>query len=158
MDYKEDLKIDKYSLDEEWEHQPQIYMEYSQLQAEWEIKKDRLKDLIEIEKAQLERDIRTYPEDYYLSPKPTNDAIKAIVNTDNKINQLKRRYFHFLEKTKIYAAVTRTLDHKKKALENLVMLHLAGYYSQPNIIDKAKENSRFDFKKKINKMLSEKDY
>ncbi len=131
-DLKDDLNIDKFSLDIEWEKQSQLYLKYSEMLAEYETRRDKLKDLIEVEKAEIEKEIREFPEEYGLKAKPTEGSIKAVVSTDKKIKKMKKKYFQFIKQSKIWGALVKSLDHKKKALENLTQLHLAGYYSTPN--------------------------
>ncbi len=151
-DFKDDLQIDKYSLDEEWERQPQLFLKYAEDQAEYETRRDRLKDLIEVEKAEIEKDIREFPSNYNLE-KVTNDSVRAIIVTDEKIKEMQKEYFSFFKTAKVYGALTKSLDHKKKALEKLTELHLSGYYSKPTINGEFTKKKDKNIKKEQNESL-----
>lgn len=129
---KNDLEIDKFALDEEWEKQPMLYLKYAEDLAISEINRDNLKDLIEVEKASVERKIREKPEEYGITGKPTEGAIKAAILGNKEIEKITIEYFEASKEAKLLGAVVKSLDHRKKALEKLVDLFLAGYFSKPN--------------------------
>jgi hypothetical protein len=133
MGFKEDLSIDKHSLHNEWEHQPTLFYEYGKLQANAEIEKDMLKDLLEVEKATVEKEIRKNPELFGIKGKATESAIKSSIITDKRVVIANEKYLEGAKEAKLSLAVAKAFEHRKKALEKLVELHLAGYYSKPNI-------------------------
>lgn len=134
---KDDLAIDKMSLDEEWERQPLLYLKYANDLAEAEINRDNLKDLIDVEKAAVERKIREKPEDYGITGKPTEGAIKAAILGDKEIEKITIEYFEASKEAKLLGSIVKALDHRKKALEKLVDLFLSGYFSRPIINEAA---------------------
>jgi len=133
MTYEKDLFPDKYALDEEWEKQAKLYYDYSKSQADAEYTRDKLKDLVETEKAILEKKIRNNPEEFGIIGKPTESAIKAEIVINDKIIEANNKYFEASKEAKVLLAVVKSFDHKKKALEKLCELFLNNYYSRPNI-------------------------
>ncbi len=155
LDFKEDLKIDIHSLHTEWEKQAAKYMWYLEEQAVAEIERDRLKDYWEVEKAEFEKKIRANPEDYF-EGKVTESAIRAEVLTNEGIKQTYNEYLEACKDAKLYGAVAKAMDHRKKGLEKLVDLHLAGYYSSPNINEAVVQDSAKEMKADQTKKLKAK--
>lgn len=151
--FNDDLKIDKHSLDKEWEKHPQLTFDYGKDTARKEKERDRLKDKIEIEKANLEKQIRKEPESFGIAGKPTENAIRAVITTSEGIKKLQNEYHDLVEECKILnTAKSSITDTKTKALDGITKLQISGLYSSTpnnNITDKTeRKNERKEIKKK----------
>ena len=132
-DYLEDLKIDKYNLDREWMRQPMLYMKWAEAWAQAVLERDRAKEQLEVVKAELDSAIRQAPAEFGIVGKPTESAIS---NAITKHSQYRRAYSNYVEATKaanVLAGAKEAMAHKKKALEGITELMVAGYYAEPNI-------------------------
>jgi hypothetical protein len=129
MNYEKEIIIDEHFLDKEWIKQSQNYLTISQeaIQADTEAK--RSKECLEVVKAELYLSIR----------KQMEEEGEKITETllDNRIKihaDYKNAMANFLENqhaAQILKSAVQAFDQKKSALENLVKLKLAGYYSEP---------------------------
>jgi len=138
----EGLKIDKLALDEEWELQPIKFIEAAEKSVKAQEYRDACKRALEVEMAECEDKIRRDPSAYLASEKPTEAAIKSAVVLDQRVQEAQDKLQDAVTGAKILDAVVQALDQRKKALENLTQLFLAGYYSRPYIPEEAKEQAR----------------
>lgn len=127
-DFVKDVKINRFKLAEECEQHSSLYQYYADLLADARTKVDSSKDRLNVVEAKLELDIRTNPPE---NLKITDSVVKALVQSDEKVEKQKedlreaKRGLYHLE-----VAVT-SLEHRKRQLDNLVQLLIAGYYSAP---------------------------
>lgn len=128
-DFENEITIDKYSLDLEFERQPMLYHKYALLLTEAETKRDMLKNKIDVVHAQLNGMIRSDPKGYGIE-KPTETAIEsAIIQTQDYKNAIEE-HSQAVYEAKILKTAVESLMQKKTALENLVRLYLGEYYSK----------------------------
>ena len=89
------------------------------------------KAAISLTDAELEFDIRSKPEDFELSEKPTVSAINSAILTDENHRQVQMEMDELCRRQGILVAAVRALDHKKTMLKNEVELHGQNYFSTP---------------------------
>jgi len=151
------FELDQHQLDVEWLRQPKIYHEYASKLAEARYAHEAAKTERDITMAELDRDIRAAPSDFGLE-KITEGCVQSAI-------LVQQRYLHkqnIVLKAKhtqdILQATVDALDHRKKALENLVQLHLADYFSSPKKpkdpdgrekIEELERKSVFDARKRL---------
>jgi hypothetical protein len=133
MGYKEDLKIDKYALDEEWLKQPTLFINWAEEFVEAQADRDRKKEQLDLIKAELDNAIRSGPEKFGLA-KVTEGAIQNIILTEGTYRDAQDKYLTAIKQAKILDVAKEAFDHKKKALENLTSLFLAGYFANSEIV------------------------
>jgi hypothetical protein len=133
MGYKEDLKIDKYALDEEWLKQPTLFINWAEEFVEAQADRDRKKEQLDLIKAELDNIIRSEPEKFGLT-KVTEGAIQNIILTEGSYRDAQDKYLTAIKQAKILDVAKEAFDHKKKALENLTQLFLAGYFANSEIM------------------------
>jgi len=110
------VKTDKYSLDEEFEKQSLIFLNYSAYLADVKLERDEIR-------ARLDTSIRTEfsnktnktPSETYVATTIDNDSRNIILTF--YINQL--------------TGILKSLEHKKTSLQELSQLYQKGYYSNP---------------------------
>jgi len=124
------VEIDIDALDTEWLKQPKLYMEAAEAATELNADLAMEKDVLEGLKAQLSLKIREDPEAFGIGK--TTEAIiaSAIISQGSYMEQLELvrtvKHKHESAMNKVKA-----LDHRKKALENLVQLYIGQYFSSP---------------------------
>lgn len=123
-------QIDKFNLDQEWIDQPRLYFTYAERLAEAREKYERMVSQRDLVEAQLDRDIRKNPMDYGLE-KITEPAVEKAVLLDKGRMKAHEAVVRAKYTVEVLAAKVTALDHRKKALENLVSLFLANYFSEP---------------------------
>jgi hypothetical protein len=128
-DYEKDLTINEGRLDREWIEQPSRYMKYSELSAQWDSKAKRAKEKVEITKAELYKQIKEEASES--GDKITDKGIEASILTHKKYKEAMEEYLEANEKSSIYYSAVKAFEHRKSALENLVKLHIGGYFSTP---------------------------
>ncbi len=140
MGYKEDLTIDKHSLDSEWERQALLYMKWAEEYADAVLVRDRAKELVELVQAELYKKI---VESYIKEgeKKPTEGAITNITIGKTKFKDAMNQYLESKRDAENLAGAKEGMQHKKKAIEGLTHLWLGGYYAEPKIPAEAKKES-----------------
>lgn len=134
------FELDPNRLHEEWVAQPKLYHKYADRLADARNKYEQDKANLELIEAELSLEIRKDPLLFGLE-KATEDAIKKAVLVQKKYREalvwtMKRK--HVVD---TMSAIVQALDHRKKALEKLVDLRLADYFSEPKESKRAKEES-----------------
>jgi len=125
-----DFAVDKDDLDGEWVRQPELYHDYAVKLADARLEMETKKNRLEVIQANLDNEIREDPSEFGLT-KVTEGAIKAVIVQHPKYEKALERVNQARHAVDILVAATQALDHKKKALENLVYLHGQNYFSSP---------------------------
>ena len=130
MSMEKDFQIDKMRLDEEWLNQPKLYFKYAKAHADARRKVDEAKNKLKVMEAEADSAVRSDPAQYGLA-KVTDTAVKAVITSLPALARAEEELLALQHEVKVMEAATWALEHKKKSLENLVQLHLADYYSEP---------------------------
>lgn len=125
------LLIDDAQLDKEWIRQPVLVFKYSKISAQLRQDFDSLKTQMELLKAKTEQAVRKAPIEYGVA-KVTESAIASAVSLHPSVVEMqealsKARYQHDLA-----LGMLNALEHKRRALENLVSLHGQQYFAAPS--------------------------
>jgi hypothetical protein len=138
-EYRDDLKIDPLALDKEWLEQPSLYMKYAKMAADASADYDRAKENVDIVKAQIDNQVRQYPEKFKGCPttkdgalKPTEGWIISVIFLHDDYAKANERYHKAKLEMNVLQAAVRAFDHRKKALEMEVSLWFGGYNSSPD--------------------------
>lgn len=130
LDYLQDVKINKFDLDNELVRQPELCLQYSDAHAQAEYDLAKAKEQLDVIRAQLDARIRE--EAQRANEKLTETVVgnRVILHPDYRaalaIYHEKQRIASMLKSAAMTFATSR-----KEALENLVRLHLGNYYSRP---------------------------
>lgn len=127
-DFAKDVKINRFKLPQECAEHSSLYQYYADLLAEAKADADGEKDRLNIVEAERELDIRKNPPE---SPKITEAVIKALVQSDKKVIKQKEGLRQVREGLYHLEVAATSLEHRKRMLDNLVQLLIAGYYSAP---------------------------
>lgn len=124
------VSIDPYHLDREWQDHPDQMQKAGDLVAEATDLVDRLKAKLDLRKAELEIAVRKNPAKFGLD-KATDASVVAAVTAHADVVELVRR----MNKAKLAVGRLKSQYAARQdcrpALENLVKLFLAGYFSDP---------------------------
>lgn len=140
------LEINRLRLDEEWQGQAQQFYTWSAKYAEAQQKLDAAKLDLTVHEGELNKEIRKNYKDFGLE-KATDDTVKAAISShtdtirySNKVNEA--RYA-----LNMADAAVQALEHRKRALTQLVELWIREYYSEPHA--KPMSEGGKDFKEKM---------
>ena len=128
------LDMDLNCLDEMWLEQPRLYHKYAKKLATAKQKFEEDKAELELCKAELDRDIRSNPSEFSLE-KITENVVSNTIITQEKYRALQAQMLDTKHQVDVLGVAVTTLDHRKRALENLVSLHGQDYFSAPRAKD-----------------------
>lgn len=131
-EYEEDVSIDGDALDQEWLNQPSLMMKYCRIVAEANKRVDETKEMLDVVRAGLDKDIRRHPEHYDVD-KVTEAGISSIIIVQESYTEAMGEYLQVKYEAEMAKAAVRALEHKKDALENLVRLYGQNYFSGPSV-------------------------
>lgn len=124
------LDIDPDRLDEEWISQPSTFAEYAEKLAEAKREMDVAKGELEVVEAELSKSIRLHPDKYSIE-KLTEPIIASTILLQKEYKTAHASFIEAKYNVALVQAMVDALDHKKKALESMVYLWGANYYSTP---------------------------
>lgn len=131
MNYEKDLNIDIYKLEDEWIKQPTVYMQYMENVIEaMKIKRDK-ENTLDILYAKLDDKIRTQAR--INEEKITEKVVESRITLDEEYQSALAYYRTACYEYDLLHAAEKAIAQKKDALEDLVKLYLAGYFSDPKI-------------------------
>lgn len=148
LNFELDTAIDPHILDEEWATQSSLYMEYCKQWATESKELDRLKKQLPILEAKVGNDIRENPGNY--SYKLTVDAVNNLIASNEEVIAMNNEIIEKTYTVNLLRGALTALDHKKKALENLVMLFGLNYFSGPSEAKTITGGKRFANKNREN--------
>jgi hypothetical protein len=124
--------IDRYKLDTEWVDHVEMVAHYGRLLAKARLAYDQAKATTAIFEAETSRRVRSKPKNYSVT-KLTEGAIKEAVTVELLYSKEHDNLLRAKHKVDILEAAMKTLEHRKKALSDLVFLHSQLYYSEPKM-------------------------
>jgi len=125
-----DFEIDRFRLDEEWVEQPNLYFRYVQLAADARQDFDEAKASASVVRAEVEMDVRENPGEHGVA-KVTEALVRAAVEASPKVQLADKKTIKARHAMDVVQGAVSALDHRKKALGDLVSLYLADYFSKP---------------------------
>ena len=152
-DYKEDLKIDRYYLDEICDTHAELYAKWAELYVDavknyndektrFEKRKSESKDEINSVKARLNLDVRKNYKKYDLEKitdsiadswiNTQEDYLAALQNLRNTIAEGQQEIDELEHKVDILKVAKDSFDHRKQMIQAEVSLYVAGYWAKPS--------------------------
>lgn len=125
-----DFQIDPYNLEEEWTKQSTLYKQYADEYADARRELAEAQSALEVAKAKCKLAIRQNPGDFGLK-KATNDSVEEAAALSESIQEAEQEVCDARHRVDVLGGAKEALDHKKKALGDLVSLYLSDYYSGP---------------------------
>jgi len=124
------LQIDENNLDKEWLAQPSMFFKCAEDAAMAKRLLDQARNKLEVTKAKVSKDVRENPGNYDLQ-KVTEAAVEVAVSGDDEYQEAQEAVVDARYAVGICDAMVSAMDHRRRALENLVHLFLSSYYSEP---------------------------
>ena len=125
-------------LDEEWVAQSSLRFSYGADLADAKRTLQSAKAELDVTEAELKLAIRSDPAKFNLD-KVTEDVVKSAVLLEPEYQKAKTHVIESQHDVDVLDAAVSAIDHRKKALEDLVDLFLAGYYAKPKASDGSRE-------------------
>jgi hypothetical protein len=117
-------------LDQEWLNQPKLYYTWARHLADARRGVAEAKQRVDVVKAECLRAIQADPAAFEVT-KPTVDAINAAVLEQLEYKDAVAEHLELAHRADIIGAAVNALDHRRRALENLVDLHGQNYFATP---------------------------
>ena len=152
MNFKDDLQINKFALDLEWEKQPVLFIEWAEKSVEASFVKDKTKEKLELIMAELDMEMRKDPNSFGIE-KITETVVLNTIKRHLRYQEIYNLYLESIKSFKLFEIVKEAFDHKKKALEKLTYLFISGYWAIPNISSGSKEVFTKDNTAVVNSVL-----
>lgn len=124
------LEIDLLHLERELAEQPTQVEFWATEAANAQLEMDRAKDALAVCEADLALAMRSDPSKFGIA-KLTEDAIKANVAASPVRETAAEAYYRARHTYAIAQGAVNALEHRKRALSNLVDLYLGQYFSNP---------------------------
>lgn len=129
-DFEEDVKLNRFKLDEEAQKNPSLVQFYGEQLAEAKTIRDKAYNAVKLIEAQKELDYRANPPD---GIKITESVISALVEADKDVIKIKEAEQKAKEKVYFIESAVSALDDRRSEIKNLTQLWIAGYYSVPGV-------------------------
>ena len=148
-----ELKINIHKLDEEIIRQPQLYYTFAIRVENAVSEKKIVENELEVLKNRLEKKVRKNPKKYGIDGKPTEGAIKSVINNNKKIRQKTVDVINLSSNERMAQKVENALKQKQRMLEALVKLKTDLWYSDVKTTHNYQEGKRKGFKNEVVKSL-----
>lgn len=134
FDYDKDMHIDQSALDVEWLDQPKLMIKYSRALAKANREVSRLKEKMKVERAKLNKDIRSSPAKYGLEDiKITEASINGALDTHKIMIAFEYEKIDAEYEAEMVKGAVDAVKQRKDALQDLVKLHGQQYFAGPSI-------------------------
>jgi len=126
------LEIDPLRLDEEWLGQPKQRQVFGELLADAQLELDTAKANLSVAQAETDREIREDPESYGVA-KVTENSVATAVTVHPAVKVAVKKMNEARHRVNVLQAAVDGLEHRKRALTQLVELHGQDYYATPKM-------------------------
>jgi hypothetical protein len=134
LQYEQDLFIDESALDVECLNQPLLMRKYTKELAKAEKEVARLKELLDIESAILDKDVRISPQKHGLvDVKITNDVVASILTTSTKLKGIRSDIIEAVYEMNMVKGAVDAVRQRKDMLQELIKLHGQNYFAGPSV-------------------------
>ena len=124
--------LDETRLDDAWRgHSKHVFAARRKVAA-LRATVERCKARINITKAQVALEVRKSPEDFDID-KLTEAAVVSAIASNKRVTTAEDKLIDAKFELESWEAAVEALEHRKRALENLVTLHGQGYFADPSL-------------------------
>lgn len=125
LDYKQEIKLNKYLLDAEIEKQPYTYLYFAELLIEAKKTVNELKLLLKQTRAGAELQIRKNPPE---NVKITESVVSAYVDVDPEVGKVEKNLNEAYYQTEQLEAIVEAFKQKKSMINDLVQLYSVNFW------------------------------
>jgi hypothetical protein len=130
MSYKEDIILNKYKLDDACEKQSSLHLQYSSELADKKNELNNLKNTRKIIRAKVDQFIRS---EFAKSGAKTTDAATAsMIEIHKDVIEIETQISNIQYEVDIMDGVVESFKQRKSMINDLVQLHLSGFFSDPS--------------------------
>ena len=130
--FVDDVKINRFKLEEECEQHAQVYWYYAELLAKARSNRDAIENALKLKKAEVNMAIRTTPEVYVGNVKVTESVVESTVEINADVQKYKTELLAAESEVYTLEAAVTAMTHRKSELDNLVQLWIKAYYASPD--------------------------
>jgi len=130
LSYEHDLSIDDNALDLEWLEQPLLMLKYTKAAAVTRREIDRMKEMLSVERARLDKSIRKNPEKYEIE-KITESVINSTILLQKSYQTIQTDVIEAQYEHQMLQGAVQAVEHRKQALENMSKLLGLQYFAGP---------------------------
>ncbi len=130
-EFRDNLKIDKFALDDELMEQSMLLFQVSEAFVEAAALRDTCKEKAALVDAQLDSKIRTDAENS--ETRITEGDVKAQVQSDPKHEKAVKAYLAAKREADVLSALKEAFQQRGYMLRDLCSLHVANYYEQNSV-------------------------
>ena len=146
MSIAEDKKVDIHNLHLEDQKQPSLVEKWGTRWAEARDKERRGKRNLEIVYAEIEKEVRSNPEDYNIE-KITENAVRSAVVISKKYNDIYNEHLDSCKEVDLMGVARDTIADKRASIDGEIKLFLNSYYARNTQDSDLKEAKSKDIKK-----------
>lgn len=136
--FTEDVRLDKYDLDNEAMQQPSLMQDYTFQLAEAKSLKGKTEAQLKYTKADAELRIRRKPP---MDLKITEAVIVSLVETDEKVKEVQDKLLDASEAVNTLTACVDSLKEKSDMIKHEATLFVAGYWAMPTVKNRKDDSS-----------------
>lgn len=138
--WREELRFNKYDLDEEFIRQPDLFMHWVKLYTGAMTAKRRAENELDRIKAVVDLEVRKDPENFGLVPdskgKVMEGAIKATILKDERVTDRTEALYRVREIHKMLELAVESFRQRKELLKGEAELWINGYYTADSFSSK----------------------
>jgi len=135
-EYKKDLHIDKYSLEEALLGQAELYAKWNAKWAEAIKEKRSEKEALEIVRSKLDQKARKSWEILGFPKQPTDQMVNNWIPNQIEYKEQMILYIEASYRANVLEGAKWGFDNRSRALTDLVKLYLSGYYADEKMVGK----------------------
>lgn len=139
LGFKEQLKLDKYNLDDCAIEQPDLYAEWGIKWADAVDVRDRQKDFLAVVRSECDYEIRATPSEFgweKLDKAPTEAFISAAIPSHPSYKEANEAYLEACHDVNILVIAKDAFEQRRKMIEVLQQLYSGNYFSSNKEMDK----------------------
>jgi hypothetical protein len=139
------FEVDELTVGEHWHKHADVFADIAEQHAEAKLDLAELEAELEVCEATLDLKIRKDPEKFGIE-KIAEAAVKARITIDKKVQELQAEIRQQEHRVNVLSGWIKSLENKRKAMENIVTLRGQSYYAEPRVsqevVRAAKEQER----------------
>lgn len=138
-DFQEEVKLDKYALDQCALEQPELFAKWALCWADAIKIRDSLKDELAIVRSECDGEIRAEPHNYgWANPTkaPTESFISSAIVSHEKYIEVNDNYLAACHECNVLQVAKEAFDQRRRMIEVLADLYQSSYYSGNPDFDK----------------------
>lgn len=135
-EYRRDLHIDKYSLEDALLEQAELYAKWNARWAEAVRQKSEAKEELEIVRSALDRKARKSWEILGFPKAPTDQMVNNWIPAQDEYKEKMILFIEATYRANVLDGAKWGFDNRSRALTDLVKLYLSGYYADEKMVGK----------------------